>query len=221
MNTRFLEHRGGSSQCCLKRMWVVKGGKRGCSRQEEEGGARQNNQPGQRCGAGLGKGEVVRECKKVGVVWARGHREGVRGGEGERLAGALKVKLRNSDFILGIVRTTEGFLKGGDMSRLYLRKVGLVLYMDWRRKARSREASVEAQWKGQGPTVTDKVTPLILSPQLPAGSLCSSQWSPGCSLTNPDILLPQGLSTCYFLHQEHSSPQSPHTSLSPFLQVFA
>lgn len=49
---------------------MVKGGKRGCSRQEEEGGARQNNQPGQRCGAGLGKGEVVRECKKVGVVWA-------------------------------------------------------------------------------------------------------------------------------------------------------
>lgn len=24
MNIRFLEHRGGSSQCCLKRMWVVK-----------------------------------------------------------------------------------------------------------------------------------------------------------------------------------------------------
>lgn len=55
----------------------------------------------------------------------------MRGGEGERLAGALKVKLRSLDFILGIVRTMEGFLKGGDMSRLYLRKVGLVLYIGW------------------------------------------------------------------------------------------
>ena len=31
----------------------------------------------------------------------------------ERLAGALKARLRNLGFILGVVRTMEGFLEGG------------------------------------------------------------------------------------------------------------
>lgn len=49
----------------------------------------------------------------------------------ERLAEALKVKLRSLDFILGVVRTLEAFLEGNDVSRLYLRKMALVLCRGW------------------------------------------------------------------------------------------
>lgn len=92
------------------------GGEReAAGRQEEEGGARQRTQLGQRCGAGLGKDGVFEECKKVGVVRPHGTME--RGWEEmkvERLARALKVRLRNLDCIPGTVGTMEGFLEGDD-----------------------------------------------------------------------------------------------------------
>lgn len=77
MNIRFLEHRGGSRQCCLMGVWVVEGGRswalkgderEAAGRQEGEGSAKQRNQLGQKCGAGPRKDGVFGGCKKVGVV---------------------------------------------------------------------------------------------------------------------------------------------------------
>lgn len=50
---------------------------------------------------------------KVGLVGAdRTMERGWEEMKAERLAGALKVRLRSLDFTLGAVRAVEGFLKG-------------------------------------------------------------------------------------------------------------
>lgn len=51
----------------------------------------------------------------------------MEGSEGGEVVWSLEGQLRSLDFILGAVRTLEGFLEGDDVSRLYLRKMALVL----------------------------------------------------------------------------------------------
>lgn len=59
-----------------RRSWAWKNGERkAAGRQEGEGGSRQRTQLGQRCGAGLGKDGVFKECEKLDVVAAEGTME--------------------------------------------------------------------------------------------------------------------------------------------------
>lgn len=108
---------------------------------------------------------------EVGMVGADHIRE--RGWVVVMLAGALKVRLRNLDFILREVRIMEGLVKGMiDMNRLHVKKMALVPCRGW-----TGRGWLKAEWPGQRfsssterpkSNRTDKV---ILSSYLPNSSI--------------------------------------------------
>lgn len=58
---------------------------------------------------------------------SRGVREKVGKEVKVEVGWSLEGQAKEFGFILGVVRTLEGFLEGDDVSRLYLRKMALVL----------------------------------------------------------------------------------------------